>query len=464
VELLSALLTLAAAVASQPPDVVLRVSIGEKDHQTYRSLPFDVPAGVSRITVAYSYTGRDQGTTIDAGLSGPEGFRGWSGGNKKTFTVSAVDTTPSYLPGAITPGRWSVLLGIPHIRAGNRSELTASIYFDRVEAAPIVEQSSGWYRGDLHMHSGHSDGSCSSQKGARVPCPLFLTLQAAADRGLDFVAVTEHNTVSHVQELRALQPYFDRMVLIPGMEVTTFQGHANAFGVVKPVEFTKGWPVILNSLAEDGAIVSINHPGAPSGEICMGCGWTATVDPARFHAVEAVNGADPDTPVSGMPFWHRLLNQGLRPTGIGGSDNHDALLESSSLGRSRIGAPTTVVYAQSLSEEGIQEGLRSGNVFIDVQGTRDRMLEMSASAGNATVSMGGELTLPKGREAAFTVRVRGVDGARIEWVRDGELLHGGDSASYIERSDGARHWIRVNVRDAQGKLLLVGNPIYLNRH
>lgn len=30
------------------------------------------------------------------------------------------------------------------------------------------------------------------------------------------------------------------------------------------------------------------------------------------------------------------------------------------------------------------------------------------------------------------------------------------------RSDGARHWLRVDVRDADGKLALVGNPIYVN--
>jgi hypothetical protein len=33
----------------------------------------------------------------------------------------------------------------------------------------------GWYRGDLHMHTVHSAGSCASQRGQRVPCPLFLT-------------------------------------------------------------------------------------------------------------------------------------------------------------------------------------------------------------------------------------------------------------------------------------------------
>ena len=50
-------------------------------------------------------------------------------------------------------------------------------------------------------------GAKSGQQ--RGPCPLFLTLDAAANRGLDFVVFTEHNTHSHVRELTALQPYFD---------------------------------------------------------------------------------------------------------------------------------------------------------------------------------------------------------------------------------------------------------------
>jgi hypothetical protein len=29
-------------------------------------------------------------------------------------------------------------------------------------------------------------------------------------------------------------------------------------------------------------------------------------------------------------------------------------------------------------------------------------------------------------------------------------------------SDGKRHWLRANVRGADGTLLIVGNPIYLN--
>jgi hypothetical protein len=37
-------------------------------------------------------------------------------------------------------------------------------------------------------------------------------------------------------------------------------------------------------------------------------------------------------------------------------------------------------------------------------------------------------------------------------------------ASFTEQGDGARHWLRVNVRDRDGQLALIGNPVYVNRH
>ena len=96
--------------AETQPDLVLRGELAGKDHQTYRTVPFAVPAGTARITVQFEYTGRDSKTTIDLGLLGPDGFRGqdgfrgWSGGNKALFTVSATDATPSYLPGRSVRG------------------------------------------------------------------------------------------------------------------------------------------------------------------------------------------------------------------------------------------------------------------------------------------------------------------------------------------------------------------------
>ena len=473
--------------AERAPDVVLRDTVPDTAFRTYRLLPFDVPEGVKAVEIRFDYTGRDARTTIDVGLLGPgetfdSEFRGWSGGNKRSFILSDSDATPSYLASPVQPGRWQLLLGVPNIRKGQTSEFTAQVYFQRDDAPGLPTQpeplraEARWYRGDLHMHTSHSDGSCASKSGEkRVPCPLFLTLDAAADRGLDFVAVTEHNTNSHVKELTALQPYFDKTLLIPGMEMTTFQGHANAFNLREPVDFrvsskqVPDWNVLLSQVKAKGALVSINHPRVPTGEACMGCGWSPNpaADLSLVQAVEVVNGYDVESPTAGIPFWHEQLQKGHRLTAIGGSDTHDITSKNVFPPPGRIGVPTTVVYARELSIDGIVEGIRAGNVFVDTAGTRDRKLELTAVHGQSTVSMGGELPLPAKQSATFTVRVEQILNGTIEVIRDGAIVQRAPipaathSWSFKETSDGKRHWIRIDVRDSDGKLALIGNPIYV---
>jgi hypothetical protein len=478
----------AANAADRAPDVTLRDTIPDSAFRTYRLLPFDVPEGVKAIEVRFDYTGREARTTIDVGLLGPgetfdQTFRGWSGGNKRAFTISKADATPSYLAGPVTAGKWQLLLGVPNIRQGQTSQFTAEVYFQREGTSELPTQpkplrpEAGWYRGDLHMHSGHSDGSCATKSGEqRAPCPLFLTLNAAADRGLDFVVFTEHNTNSHVRELTALQPYFDRLLLIPGMEMTTFQGHANAFNLREPVDFRVGsatvpdWNTLLKEAASKGAIVSINHPRVPTGEACMGCGWSPNpaADMSLVQAVEVVNGYDVESATAGLPFWEEQLNLGHRLTAIGGSDMHDVTSKATTQPpQGRIGVPTTVVYARELSAEGIIAGIRAGNVFVDIAGTRDRMLELTARQSSVQATMGEVFTLTGRRSVTFELRVAKVAGGTIEVIRDGavtrrmQVTDVAHSLTFEETFDRKHHWLRVNVRDEQGKLALIGNPIYL---
>jgi hypothetical protein len=477
------LLCLAATgsfAAAPAPDLVLRDTITDKAYRTYRLLPFDVPEGVQALEVRFDYTGREARTTIDIGLLGPgekfdTEFRGWSGGNKHSFTLSASDATPSYLSGPVTPGKWQLLLGVPNIRSGQTAEFTAEVYFQRSEPAALRSEA-GWYRGDLHMHSAHSDGNCASKSGEkRVPCPLFLTLDAAADRGLDFIAFTDHNTISHVRELTALQPYFDKLLLIPGMEMTTFQGHANAFNLREPVDFrvssseVPDWNALLTEAKNKGALVSINHPRVPTGEACMGCGWSPNppADLSLVQAIEVINGNDVESPVTGIPFWHEQLQKGHRLTAIGGSDTHDVTSKNIPP-PGRIGVPTTVVFAKELSIDAIMAGIRAGNVFVDTAGSRDRKLELSATYKESTVTMGGQLSVPAKQSVTFTARIEQMTGGTVEIIRDGKMIRrtGIPAAkhtwSFEETSDGKHHWIRIDVRDADGKLALLGNPIYLN--
>jgi hypothetical protein len=480
-----------AAAPNAPADLVLHGEIDGHANHSYLTLPFDVPVGVARITVQFEYQGREEKTAIDLGVLGPgeftspDGFRGWSGGNKSLFTVSATDATPSYLAGPVRPGTWSLLLGIPNIRATSHAKYSARIWFGRKEEpywepavlAPNLRSEPGWYRGDLHMHDAHSDGSCKSQSGAKVPCPLFLTAQTAAARGLDFIAITDHNTASQAGPIRELQPYFDRLLLIPGREITTFSGHANLFGSVAPLDFRVTGPRTWNDVLRDArnlqAVVSINHPIRPSDERCMGCGWTPSpaADPALLQAVEVVNGLDADTPYSGIGFWQTLLNEGHRLTAIGGSDNHEAGKAASDINGGAIGSPTTVVHARSLSMPAILQGLRAGHAFVDVQGSRDRLLEFSARAGAASAQMGDAIVAASGQPVGFEVHVANAAGARVEVIVDGALqplitdpavTTTSQRLGFQWRSDGKAHWLRVDVRGGDGKLMLVGNPIYVN--
>ena len=86
----------------------------------YLPLPFEVPAGTTRIDVTYRF---DDGHILDLGLvhthiasfpSG-EGFRGWSGSARRQVFVARDGATPGYLGGAIDAGTWQVVLGLAHL-------------------------------------------------------------------------------------------------------------------------------------------------------------------------------------------------------------------------------------------------------------------------------------------------------------------------------------------------------------
>jgi len=466
-------------------ETVLEGTVHGAQNQSYVQVPFQVPAGTERVTITFAYTEKEQHTNLDLGMLDPAGLRCWSGGNKSMLTVGLSDATPSCLPGAIPAGMWNVLIGVPNIRAHVESHYTIHVYLSKTGA--VAQQPAllreplrtgpAWFRGDLHMHTAHSDGQCPSQTGKMVPCPVFFTVDAAARRGLDFIAITDHNATSHYDAMRELQPYFDKLLLIPGREITTFQGHINFLGTTDFLDFrlAAGNVPDVNTLLRNadalGGITSINHPTSPSGEICLGCGWTPAtkVDMHLLTGVEAVNGGSEREGLSGIPFWDKELNEGCRLTGIGGSDNHRPMEPLDRM--SSIGMPTTVVYASELSTPAILNGIRAGHVFIDLGGTRDRMLEFSASADGAQAQAGDAMQAKNGAEVQFHLHVTHAAGGKVRWIEDGKEVSGSGSAEITSEdqqsslpwtSDGGRHWFRAEVTGADGKRWLVGNPVYVN--
>lgn len=470
--------------ASAKPLVLEGEVTGAQNH-TYIEVPFTVALGTTRVTLTFTYTGKSEHTALDLGLEDPLRLRCWSGGNKHLLTVGIVDATPSCNPGLIPAGKWNVLIGVPNIRPMMTSHYIITVQFSRNgsvadEPADLTSRlrvGPAWYRGDLHMHTAHSDGTCPSQTGKSVPCPVYFTADAAVRRGLDFIAITDHNATSQYDSMRELQPYFDKLLLIPGREITTFYGHLNLLGTTQYVDFRLGSKTVpdvstlLRAMDATGAVTSINHPRNETGERCMGCGWTPP-EPADMHlltAIEAVNGGDADGPHSGIPFWDEQLNRGLRLAGIGGSDSHHPMTPLNETGS--IGIPTTVVYASELSTPAILNGIRAGHIFLDIYGTENRVLEMSASVGKKTAHMGDELIVPFGEDVSLHVHVSGVGAGKVLLVEDGKALSEIMNATVVGKdyimttswkSDGKRHWIRAEVRGPEGDLLLLGNPVYIN--
>lgn len=455
----------------------LKGKVESKDNHTYIEETFTLPDGVKRLRIEFSYTGKEQRTTIDLGLMDPARFRGWSGGSRNSFTISEEDATPGYLSGPIPSGKWKLLLGIPNIREGAVSEYEARIYIEtkigitEFSDKPISVEA-GWYRGDLHMHSGNSDGKCKLKSGNEVPCPVYKVVETASNKGLDFIALTDHNTTSQAGSLRELQPAFDKILLVPGREITTFYGHANIFGLTDFIDFrmtnssyaaAKNWMSTVNN---SGGIISINHPGVSLGEDCMGCGWQIENIPDKvISAVELLNGGgikkSIEGSIQGWDQWHKLLNSGQHITAIGGSDDHHS---------ETIGTPTTVIYMKELSVQGLIDGIRSGRVFIDIEGTKNHFLDLSATdKENRVVYMGGTLKTEPSDTITLTAYVKGISAGRLEFIIDGklnptlnrEILSNDDKIQIKWNTDDKRHSIYLKIRDKEGKLVLVCNPVYI---
>jgi hypothetical protein len=98
------------------------------------------------------------------------------------------------------------------------------------------------------------------------------------------------------------------------------------------------------------------------------------------------------------------------------------------------------------------------------------LLELKASVDGRQAIMGDTVDAPVGTTIRFELHTVHVTGARAHVLLDGvqvdllehDLIASDDQhLAFAWTADGKRHTIRVEVRDAAGKLLLLGNPIYL---
>ena len=217
---------------------------------------------------------------------------------------------------------------------------------------------------------------------------------------------------------------------------------------------------VMNDVAAQGALLSINHPGRETGDRCTGCGWDAPLTPwARIEAMEVVNGAVVEGPTAGMPVWYAKLNQGYRITGVGGSDDHAVRPGG------RVGSPATVVFARELSEAALLDGLRAGRVYVRTRGPEGPVIDLTTSANGQTVGMGGSLHPAAGKPLRFDLKVERAAGQKAEIVRNGDVMTTLDVPSDASSLSctlpvAAGQWVHVRLRDLTG-ITAFSNPIYV---
>jgi hypothetical protein len=449
--------------------IVITGTLTRADHHRLFEREFDVPAGINSLKISLAYSGVEQRTVIDLGLRSPAEFRGWSGGGPQTIVVGPTFATYGYLSGPIEAGKWAVVLGVPNLREGSTDTYTVTIEELPIEepSFPVLRRGPAWFAGDFHSHSGHSDGHAELADGSRVKIPPHRVFDAARLAGLDFIALTDHNTPSHWTEIDRLQPYYSSLLLLHSREITTYDGHLNAFGERQFVDFRvsneRRLRNILDELAVGGAFLSINHPALPNDENCMGCGWgdKSPETLSRIQAVEVVNGDSAEGLLSGWPVWVKMLNSGLHLTAIGGSDDHSA----DETQDHAIGRPATVVYAEDLSEPALLEGLRKGRVYIRTRGALGPTLRFEAASADNRWEMGD--TIPKSlTNITLSATMSRCAGQRLEWIKNGDVISrtpvSEDSPATMRVQSRPGDWFSVILRDDSGATLY-SNPIYIER-
>lgn len=107
---------------------------------------------------------------------------------------------------------------------------------------------------DLHIHSTYSDGHADVKE----------IIKAAKRRGLDGIALTDHDTMRGIPAARRyIKDQKLDLILIPGIEVTTSEGHLLVLGVDKAPEKKKSPEETIERAHDLGGIADVPHPYHP---------------------------------------------------------------------------------------------------------------------------------------------------------------------------------------------------------
>ncbi len=437
-----------------------------RDCKQYIPHRFTVPAGSTQLDLHLRFAPAGAFGIVNLvtlTLFDPAGFRG-AGLRAATWHhahVEAGTASPGYLPGPLPGGEWLAEIDTHMIMPGEPVHYTLDVALadgsgptpraaslpDRRALQP--DRGPGWYRGDLHTHTHHSDG------GERSVAEL---IEAARDAGLDFLFLTDHNTTAGLAEMDACSA--PDLLAAGGIELTTYWGHAVVLGTRDWIDWrARPGTGQMGGLAADayarGHLFIIAHPMSPGDPACTGCTWRfGDMMPGNARLVEVWNGpwCGDSNNEAALALWYDWLNQGHHLVATAGTDTHGPQDYRAQPG-------LNVVYASALSEAALLEALLAGHLYLSAGPT----LSFSADPGTGQVAIAGD-TITQPANLAVTWADCPPD-AYLRLVADGRRLHlqpAGEHGEHRRRvAPGEAAWVVAEIRAEKGELLAITNPIFM---
>jgi hypothetical protein len=196
---------------------------------------------------------------------------------------------------------------------------------------PAAGTNMNLYAGDTHMHSRYSDG---------ISTPVGMALQAMYC-GMDFVALTDHNTMDGSlvagKLFRACGVGFP---VLPAMEVTTGWGHFNAYPLREPISPTLSPYEIVKAAHAQGAVIQWNHPGR---------GDKIWAEWYPSDGQRALRGTGVDAWEHPVPEYNQWKAAGRLPVMVGSTDTHGGMFGHTE---------RTLILAPSPAPDDVAEAIR----------------------------------------------------------------------------------------------------------
>jgi hypothetical protein len=430
-----------------------------RQHKQHIPFAFTVPDRATRLAIQFDYAPKQsQGQPVQNDLSltlfDPQGARGARHCNPdRNLVLTEHSASPGYTAGALRAGTWTVWIDAHRVMPPDPINYWFEIEISdmpQVETPaewvkPVLEsRGPGWYRGDLHGHTCHSDADWD------VPD----IVQYGHEYQLDFVSLTDHNTISPLAQMDSLAT--ESLLTMGGMELTTYYGHALALGVRQWQEWRIGlngltMPDLAQRVMDNGGLFIIAHPHSIGDPYCTGCDWQyADMMPGNARCVEIWNGPwDGDSGnEQALQRWFTWLNAGYRMVATAGTDIHGPLNDP---------APGfNVVYAEDRSEQAILQAIRHGHLYLSA-GPR-----LEFTAGDAHM-MGDYVT---DETVHFTLRWQALLPSDVIAI----IVDGQPNQTVANEATGSyqwslpvagRMWCAVQIRGADGRMRAITNPIFM---